>query len=81
MLASVDALVWANHAVFINNVRWERTWADRATYVHPRPGIHYYAANARVEHHEVIGRRKTSVRPLARATPSTKNTMATTKHL
>lgn len=49
-------IVWATHAVFINNVRWERTWENRATYVHPYPGIHRYAASARVEHHELIAR-------------------------
>jgi Protein of unknown function (DUF3300) len=48
--------VWADHAVFINNVRWERTWANRHTYVHPYPGIHHYAVNARVEHHELLSR-------------------------
>jgi hypothetical protein len=26
---------WADHRVFINNVVWNRTWANRATYVHP----------------------------------------------
>lgn len=58
-------IVWASHAVFINNVRWERTWANRATYVHPYPGIHRYAASARVEHHELI-RRSEAERKAAR---------------
>jgi hypothetical protein len=31
---------WGAHAVFINNARWGRTWANRATYVHPYPAIH-----------------------------------------
>ena len=26
---------WGAHAVFINNARWGRTWANRASYVHP----------------------------------------------
>src|ERR1700683_3649417 len=26
---------WGAHAVFLNNARWGRTWANRATYVHP----------------------------------------------
>jgi hypothetical protein len=34
---------WGAHAVFINNARWGRTWANRAAYAHPyaavrRPG-------------------------------------------
>jgi len=49
-------IVWSNHAVFINNARWERTWANRHTYVHPFPGVHHYAASARVEHHELVQR-------------------------
>jgi hypothetical protein len=49
---------WGEHAVFINNVRWERTWANRRVYVHPYPGVHRYAAAgpARAEHHELIQR-------------------------
>ena len=49
-------IVWANHAVFINNVRWERTWANRRVYVHPYPGVHRYEGPARVEHHELVQR-------------------------
>lgn len=49
-------IVWVSHALIINNVRWERTWANRATYVHPYPGLHRYAPAARVEHHELIPR-------------------------
>jgi hypothetical protein len=49
-------IVWSNHAFFINNVRWERTWVNRRTYVHPYPEVHRYAAGARVEHHELIRR-------------------------
>jgi hypothetical protein len=26
---------WGAHAVFLNNARWGRTWANRAVYVHP----------------------------------------------
>jgi hypothetical protein len=49
---------WGEHAVFINNARWERTWVNRRVYVHPYPGVHRYAAAgpARVEHHELIQR-------------------------
>jgi hypothetical protein len=30
---------WGAHAVFLNNARWGRTWANRAAYVHPYPAI------------------------------------------
>jgi hypothetical protein len=30
---------WGAHAVFINDHAWGRTWANRATYVHPYEGI------------------------------------------
>jgi hypothetical protein len=30
---------WGGHGVFYNNARWGRTWANRATYVHPYAGI------------------------------------------
>ena len=26
---------WGGHAVFLNNARWGRTWANRAVYIHP----------------------------------------------
>jgi len=26
---------WGAHAVFLNNARWGRTWANRSAYVHP----------------------------------------------
>jgi len=58
-------IVWANHAFFINNVRWERTWVNRTTYVHPYPEVHRYAAAARVEHHELV-RRSENERAAAR---------------
>jgi hypothetical protein len=32
---------WGAHAIFVNNARWGRSWANRAVYVHP------YAANLR----------------------------------
>jgi len=31
---------WGAHAVFVNNARWGRTWANRAVYVHPYAAIH-----------------------------------------
>jgi hypothetical protein len=51
---------WGGHAIFVNNVAWGRTWANRGVYVHPYPGIHrytpaqYHAAAA--EHHELVKR-------------------------
>lgn len=47
---------WADHAFFINNARWGRTWANRRTFVHPYPGVRRFAPSARVEHHELIAR-------------------------
>jgi hypothetical protein len=59
---------WGEHAVFINNVRWGRTWVNRRVYVHPYPGVHRYAAAgpARAEHHELI-QRSAKEREAARA--------------
>jgi hypothetical protein len=49
---------WGAHAVWINNARWGRTWANRAVYVHPYPAIHRPAPGAArpAEMHEVHGR-------------------------
>lgn len=45
---------WGGHAVFINNSRWGRTWFNRASYVHPYPGVHRYApTERRPEQHEL----------------------------
>src|SRR5580704_5550374 len=45
---------WGAHAVFLNNARWGRTWANRATYVHPYPAVRRVAGGARpAERHEV----------------------------
>jgi hypothetical protein len=44
---------WANHAVFINNVVWGRTWANRGEYFHAGyRGFTRPVAGARVEHFE-----------------------------
>jgi hypothetical protein len=56
---------WGEHAIFINNVRWERTWANRGVYRHGYPGIHSYVVANRVEHHELI-RRSAGERAAAR---------------
>ena len=49
---------WGNHAVFINNVAWGRTWGNRATYVHPYRGLARPGPGAArvAEHHELMGR-------------------------
>ena len=47
---------WGSHALFVNNAAWGRTWANRATYVHPFVGVRRYAGARPVEHHEVIVR-------------------------
>jgi hypothetical protein len=47
---------WGQHAVFINNARWNRTWVNRATYVHPYPGVARFHGPRPPEHHELQGR-------------------------
>jgi hypothetical protein len=48
---------WGGHAIFVNNVRWDRTWVNRRVYVHPYPAVHRYTVNQRaVEHHELVKR-------------------------
>lgn len=59
----VSRFDWGAHAVFINNARWGRTWVNRASYVHPYPGVRRFAAApafrpgaapaARAESHEL----------------------------
>ncbi len=38
---------WGGHAVFLNNARWGRTWANRASYVHPYAAIRRTAPGVR----------------------------------
>jgi uncharacterized protein DUF3300 len=45
-------LVWPSHTVIINRTPWERTWANRTTYVHPY-AVRRYAARQPIERHEV----------------------------
>jgi len=48
---------WGAHALFINNVVWGRTWANRGFYVHPGyAGLHRWGPGPRVEGHKLIGR-------------------------
>jgi Protein of unknown function (DUF3300) len=39
---------WGAHRVFINAAPWGRTWANRATYVHPYPAVHRFTPAQRV---------------------------------
>jgi hypothetical protein len=53
----VGRIGWREHAFYVNNVRWGRTWANRGAYVHAYPrGFHRFPPGARVEHHELIRR-------------------------
>jgi hypothetical protein len=46
---------WGGHGIWVNNVRWGRTWANRRAYAHPYPGVRRYATyNRAAEHHELI---------------------------
>jgi hypothetical protein len=47
--------VWGQHVVFINNARWNRTWLNRATYVHPY-AMPRYTGPRPAERHELRGR-------------------------
>lgn len=47
--------VWGSHAVFISGARWNRTWVNRRTYVHPY-AYHRVAGPRPAEHHELITR-------------------------
>jgi len=46
---------WGQHAVFINNARWNRTWTNRATYVHPYAVPRYTGARP-ADGHRLEGR-------------------------
>jgi hypothetical protein len=48
---------WGGHAFIVNNVPWGRTWANRATYVHPYSVRRYVASAPRPpERHELVKR-------------------------
>jgi hypothetical protein len=49
----VNRFAWNTHAVFINNARWNRTWVNRATYVHPYEVRRYEGAARAPERHEL----------------------------
>ena len=46
---------WGAHAVFLNNARWGRTWANRGIYVHPYDGVRRFGPDFRrpAEAHEI----------------------------
>jgi hypothetical protein len=48
--------VWGAHGVFINNARWNRTWVNRRTYVHPYAAVPRYTGPRPAERHELQGR-------------------------
>jgi Protein of unknown function (DUF3300) len=52
----VNRVAWSSHAVLINNARWDRTWANRRTYVHPYADVHRYQGARAPEHHELHAR-------------------------
>lgn len=43
---------WDRHAVFINNARWNRTWVNRGTYIHPYT-VRRYDGPRPAERHEL----------------------------
>ena len=49
---------WGGHAVFLNNARWGRTWANRAVYVHPYAMVHRPAPGVArpAEAHKLVAR-------------------------
>jgi Protein of unknown function (DUF3300) len=49
-----NRIAWENRTVIVNNVRWQRTWVNRTTYVHPYT-VHRYEPVRPAEwrdHHE-----------------------------
>jgi len=47
-----NRVVWPSRTVVVNNVTWNRTWVNRAQYVHPYP-VQRYEPARRVETHEL----------------------------
>jgi hypothetical protein len=48
---------WGGHALIVNNVPWGRTWANRATYVHPYAVRRFAPSASRPpEQHELVKR-------------------------
>lgn len=57
---------WGSHAVFINNAPWRRTWANRATYVHPYVGVRRYAPAQRAPERHALHERSARERAYPR---------------
>ena len=49
-----NRIVWTNHAVIINDVRWARVRANSVTYVHPYTAVPRYAVPRPPEPHRVV---------------------------
>lgn len=56
---------WGDHALFVNNAPWRRTWTNRAVYVHPY-AVQRYAGQRPVEPH-VLHERSAREREAAQA--------------
>lgn len=54
--------MWNDHRVFINNPRWDRTWVNRRTYVHPHAAVPRYTAPRPAERHERSEREREAAR-------------------
>jgi len=52
----VTRIGWATHEVFIAGAPWRRTWANRATYVHPYAAFHPWTGARGAEQHQLIKR-------------------------
>jgi hypothetical protein len=63
----VNRFAWDSHAVFINNARWDRTWANRRTYVHPYADVRRYAPAARAPESHALRARTERERTAARS--------------
>ena len=48
----VNRFAWGEHRVFINNARWDRSWVNRGTYVHPY-AMPRYTGPRPAERHEL----------------------------
>jgi Protein of unknown function (DUF3300) len=46
----VNRFAWDQHAVFINNARWDRGWMNRGSYVHPYAVQRYEGARPAEQH-------------------------------
>jgi len=57
---------WGAHAVFVNNARWGRTWANRGVYAHPYPGVRRFAPGPRATEGHAVHERSERERSAAR---------------